>query len=149
MSTEPVDTHTTTATDPAEPTIDVRVTLPATTAVALKHRTSGVLDVAETLSFIAQLYAESPMEPGAGARVLTREQFNSIAEALGFTPQTIAELVAGVCDLGAISFGGVRLKFTAEEVAVINARNATELPAKEWAALILRQMFEAWRDGRI
>ena len=66
--------------------LDVKVTIPTATAVALKHRTAGALDIAETLSLIAQLYAAAPLEPGAGSRVLTKDQFNKLAETLGFTP---------------------------------------------------------------
>lgn len=129
--------------------IDISVTIPLTTAVALKHRGSGALTINEIASMLVQLYADAPLEPTAGARALTKDQFDRIAEALGSTPQTTEQLAVAVTDLCSMSFAGVRLKLTSEEIDIITSRNASGLPAREWAAIIFRQMFEAWRDGRI
>lgn len=127
--------------------IDVRVQVPAHVAVALKHRTNGALDVAETISLLVQLYANAPLSPQP--IVLTREQHGELAAILGYTPQTVEQLIGGVRELASISFGGVRIKLTSEEVELINARNATELPPKDFAQEIFREMFEAWKNGRI
>lgn len=131
----------------APDTIDIRVTLPVQLVVDLKHRTGGRLDVAETVALIVQLYAAAPLS--RGGVTLTVEQHAKVCETLGFTPRTVDELVGAIESLVAVSFGGVRVKFTAEEVELINARNATDMAPKEWAASIMRAGFEAWRDGRI
>lgn len=128
-------------------TIRIGVDLPASTAVTLKHRTNGVLDIAETISLIAQLYKDAPLAPGVV--ILTQEQHARICNALGFSPQDTESMIGGVEELVRISFGGVRIKMSAEEVGIVNARNASGLPNKEWAEQIFRTMFEAWINGVI
>lgn len=127
--------------------IDIMVSIPTETAVALKHATGGKLDIASAASMVLQLYATAPLD--RSAKTLTSAQHAAICEALGCSPQTNDELVGAIVELTRISFGGLRVKFTAEEIGIINARNATGLPPKEWAEYILRVMFEAWRNGVI
>ena len=131
----------------AEATIIVNVELPISTAVALKHRTGGKLDVAETLALIAALYHDAPLE--RDPVVLTHDQHGRICEALGQSPQSLDDLVSAIETLTSFSFGGVRLKLTGEDINLLNSRNASELSPREYAELVLKQMFEAWRDGRI
>lgn len=127
--------------------IDVMVSIPSSTAIALKHSTGGKLDIAAAASLVLQLYAAAPLD--RGAVTLSTDQHARICTALGFSPQTVDQLVGGVEELVRISFGGVRIKLTAEEVGIMNARNATGLSPREFAEQELRRMFEAWRDGRI
>src|SRR3990167_2941459 len=137
------------ALDPTVAFVRVSIDLPASLAVALRHRAGPALDTAECAALIVQLYADAPLEPGSARRVLTSAQHARICESLGFSPQTLEELVSAVEGLTSISFGGVRIKLTAEEVEIINARNAIDAPPKEFAAEIFRGMFEAWRNGQI
>lgn len=127
--------------------IDVLVSIPTDIAVALKHATVGKLDIAAAASMVLQLYATAPLD--RGSITLSSDQHARICAALGFSPQTVDQLVAGVEELVRISVGGVRIKLTAEEVGIMNARNATGLPPAEFATQELRKMFEAWRNGRI
>lgn len=127
--------------------IDITVSIPTDTAVALKHATGGRLDIASAASLVLQLYATAPLD--RSAKTLTSTQHARICEALGFSPQTVDELVSGIEELTRISFGGLRVKFTAEEIGIINARNATGLSPREWAEHIVRLGFEAWRNGVI
>lgn len=131
----------------AEPTIRVSFDVPASLAVDLKHRTNGKLDIAETCALIVQLYFDAPLEPGVVT--LTRRQHGLICEALGSSPQSTDQLVSAIADLAKISFAGVKLTLTAEEIGIVHARNATGLPNKEFAEQILRTMFDAWRNGQI
>lgn len=130
-----------------ETTIRIGVDLPASVAVTLKHRTNGALDIAETISLIAQLYKDAPLSPGI--TVLTSDQHARICNALGFSPQDTESMIGGIEELVRISFGGVRIKMSAEEVGIVNARNATGLSNREWAEQIFRTMFEAWINGVI
>lgn len=127
--------------------IDVLVSIPTATAVALKHSTDGKLDIAGAASMVLQLYASAPLD--RAAITLTSDQHARICAALGFSPQTTDAMVAGIEELVRISFGGVRIKLTAEEVGIMNARNATGLPAREYAEQIMRTMLDAWINGQI
>jgi hypothetical protein len=133
--------------EPDSPVIRIGVDLPASVAVALKHRTNGALDIAETISLIAQLYKDAPLSPGV--TVLTSDQHARICGALGFSPQDTESMIGGIEELVRISFGGVRIKMSAEEVGIVNARNASGLSNREWAEQIFRTMFEAWINGVI
>lgn len=133
--------------NPAPAEIDVMVSIPTETAIALKHATASKLDIAAAASLVLQLYASAPLD--RGSVTLSTDQHARICAALGFSPQTVDQLVSGVEELVRISFGGVRIKLTAEDVAIMHARNATGLPAAEFATQELRRMFEAWRNGQI
>lgn len=130
-----------------ESTIRVGVDLPASVAVTLKHRTNGALDIGETASLLIQLYKDAPLAPGVV--ILTSDQHARICGALGFSPQDVDSMVGGIEELVRISLGNVRIKLTAEEVGIVNARNASGLSNKEWAEQIFRVMFEAWINGII
>lgn len=130
-----------------ESTLRIGVDLPASVAVALKHRTNGALDIGETASLLIQLYKDAPLAPGVV--ILTSEQHARICAALGFSPQDTESMIGGIEELVRISFGGVRLKLSAEEVGIVNARNASGLSNREWAEQIFRTMFEAWLNGVI
>jgi hypothetical protein len=135
--------------DPGDPVPTIRLTveLPVDVIVALKDRTSGKLDSAETLALVAQLYCRAPLE--RRAVVLTESQHARVCSTLGFTPRTNDELVGAIESLTAISFGGVRVQFTAEDVELMNARNASEMAPKEFAKHVVMLGFEAWKNGTI
>jgi len=128
-------------------TIDVMVSIPALTAFDLKHAANGKLDVAAAASMVLQLYATAPLD--RSAVTLMTEQHGRVCAYLGRSPQNTEELVAGIEESLRISLAGVKVKLTAEEVGIMNARNATGLTVKEYAAQVFREMFDAWRDGRI
>src|SRR5687767_2919629 len=92
----------------AEPTIRVAVEIPASTAVALKHR-AGSLDIADTISLLVQLYATAPIQRRPPV-VLDEASHARICEVLGFTPQSIDQLVGAICELASFGFGGVKLR---------------------------------------
>lgn len=148
MSTDTdIQIATAAATD-SEPTIRITVEVPASTAVALKHRTGGALDVAETISLLLQLYADAPIQRRPPV-VLDEAAHARICEVLGFTPQSTEQLVGAICELASFGFGGVKLRLTKDEIDVLVARNSLGVPTKEWAEQIFRVMFDAWRYGRI
>lgn len=127
--------------------VDVMVSIPTDTAVALKHATGGRLDIAAAASLVLQLYSTAPLD--RSAKTLTSAQHAQICEALGVSPQTTDELVGAIVELTRISFGGLRVKFTAEQVATINGRNVMGLPAKQYAQELIESWYEAWRNGVI
>lgn len=135
------------STELATATIDVTVSIPTDTAVALKHATGGKLDIAAAASLVLQLYSTAPLD--RSAKTLTSTQHAAICEALGVSPQTTDELVGAIVELTRISFGGLRVKFTAEQVATINGRNVMGLPAKQYAQELIESWYEAWRNGVI
>jgi hypothetical protein len=130
-----------------EPTLPFTIYLPVSVAAVLKVRTDGVLDVAETAALIAQLYANAPLE--RGAVVLSREAHGRICEALGQSPQTVDALIEAIDATVTFSIAGVKMKWNAQEVEILMARNANDLPPKEWAAEVFESMKRAWIDGRI
>lgn len=133
--------------DPAEPYIDIRVSIPARTAVELKHRTGGALDVAETLSLLAQLYSSAPLD--RKPTIFTSAQHGRICEALGQSPQSTEELVSAIENCVSFGFAGARMRWNAEELEILKARNVAELPLREFAEQVFAQMKEAWLNGRI
>jgi hypothetical protein len=139
------DTEPAASTDLA--TIDVMVSIPALTALDLKHATGGRLDVAAAASLVLQLYATAPLD--RSAKTLTSTQHAQICEALGMSPQSTDELVGAIVELTRISFGGLRVKFTAEQIATINGRNVMGLPPKQYAQELIDGWYEAWRNGVI
>lgn len=134
-------------TSASEPYLDVRVSVPASTALSLRRHTRNKLSLDEAASLVVQLYADAPLD--RKARVITTEQFAHICETLGFSPQTMDEMVAGIRELARITVGGVRLPLTAEDIAIMHARNATGLSPKEFLEMIWKVMFEAWKNGQI
>ncbi len=123
------------------------VSIPALVALDLKHATGGKLDIAAAASLVLQLYSAAPLD--RSAKTLTSQQFATICEALGMSPQTTDELVGAIVELTRISFGGLRVKFTAEQIASINGRNVMGLPPKQYAQELIEGWYKAWRDGVI
>ena len=134
-------------TDATEPYLDIRVSIPARCAATLKHATHSRLSLDEAASMVLQLYADAPLE--RGSRTLTAAQCAEIATCLGFSPQSADQMVAAIRELVRISIGGVRLDLSKEDIDIMHARNVLGLPPKEYAKQIWREMFEAWRNGRI
>lgn len=128
-------------------TIDFSLSLPVATVLALKRATAGRLDAASAAALVLQLYASAPLDQRAV--VLTSGEFGRLSAALGFSPQTNDELIGGVEQLTRISFGGVHVKFTAEDVALVNARNASGLSPRDFAQHIVQLGFDAWKNGVI
>lgn len=130
-----------------EPYLAVRIDIPAHTAAALRYR-APKLTLDESASMVVQLYADAPLD--RGTHTLTSDEWARMATALGFSPQTCEQLVAAIEGMNAISVGGVRLKLTAEDVAILNARNALGLSAKEFLSYLWTEvMFPAWKNGVI
>lgn len=131
----------------AEQTLPLTINVPVSVAVALKGRTNGALDIAETAAMIVQLYCAAPLE--RMARTLSESDYARLCEALGRSPQTNAELIDAVESCVTFSLAGVRMRWNAEEVAVLMSRNAAELSPQEWAEQVFGEMKAAWIQGRI
>jgi hypothetical protein len=132
----------------SEPYIDVRVSIPARIAAALRHRTDGRLTLDEAASMVLQLYADAPL--ATGSHTLTSDQWAALATILDFSPQTADQLVAAVGEMSRVSVGGVRLQLTAEDISIMNARNALGLSPKEYLKHLWTEvMFPAWKNGVI
>lgn len=136
-STEPSD----------EPTLPFTIHLPVSVAAALKQRTRGQLDIAETCALLVQLYSHAPLE--RGALVIPAADYGRICESLGQSPRDVAALVDAIDATVTFSLAGVKMKWNAQEVEILMARNAAELPPPEWAAEVFESMKRAWIDGRI
>jgi len=146
IPTSATETPSSVTTSSDVPSVRVAVEVPADLAAQLGARHSLPLSDVITRVFLA--YANAPVDP-RGTITLTREQFGQICECLSKSPQSGDELVAEIEKLVSISIGGVRIKLTQWQLDVLNGRNATGLPAREWAKVVFDEMFDAWVNGKI